>query len=198
MLTELHVKEIEGMWFGAAYEGEEVVATSFASDEKRVSKDLRNSLPRNVVLESSDRTSRFAERVLNVLRLVYDGKDADVSSVQLNMDRLPDYTKRVIGAVCMIPAGYVTSYGLVAKAVGGGARAVGNVMARNPFAPLCPCHRVVAADFGLGGYGGGLSLKIAFLKRERRGFGSERDITVGNGKLHVFPVERVFEKATNG
>ncbi len=186
------------MWFAAAYEGEEVVATSFASDEKRVLKDLRNSLPRNVVLESSDRTSRFAERVLNVLKLVYDGKDADVNSVQLNMDRLPDYTKRVIGAVCMVPAGYVTSYGLVAKAVGGGARAVGNVMARNPFAPLCPCHRVVAADFGLGGYGGGLSVKIAFLKRERRGFRSERDITVGKGKLHVLPVERVFEKATNG
>lgn len=197
-MMSVHWKNVGGVWFGVAYEGEKVLATSFGSDEKSVLKGLRDSLPVNIVLESSGSASGFAEHVLDMLKLVYDGKDAVVGGVWLNMDRLPSYSRRVLGAVCMVPAGYVTSYGSVAKAVGGGARAVGNVMARNPFAPLCPCHRVVASDFSLGGYGGGLRTKLAFLRRERRGFASERDIAVGKGKLHVFPVERVFEKVARG
>jgi len=39
-------------------------------------------------------------------------------------------------------------------------------MANNCFAPLVPCHRVVKSDFTLGGYGGGLKVKIALLKKE--------------------------------
>jgi len=189
-------KNVDDVWFGIAYEEEEVFATSFGSDERKVLKNLRGSLPAGIMLKSSGRASTFAERILEILKLVYDGKNADVGGVQLNMNRLPSYSRLVLGAVCMVPVGYITSYGSVAKAVGGGARAVGNIMARNPFAPLCPCHRVVASDLSLGGYGGGLKTKLAFLRRERRGFTSERDISIGKGKLHVFPVERVFEKAS--
>ena len=95
----------------------------------------------------------------------------------------------------LVPTGYVASYGSIAKAAGGSPRAVGNVMARNPFAPLVPCHRVVSSDFTLGGYGGGLDAKLDFLVREKRGYTSPRQIPVGNKKLQVFPVEFVFKKS---
>ena len=78
--------------------------------------------------------------------------------------------------------------------MGGSPRAVGRVMATNPFAPLCPCHRVVSSDFTLCGYGGGLDVKLAFLKRERRGYPSKKVIKAGGGKLALFPVEFVLSK----
>jgi hypothetical protein len=71
---------------------------------------------------------------------------------------------------------------------------VGNVMAANPFAPIVPCHRVVSANFALGGYGGGLDLKVALLKREKRGYSEKREIPVDAQKLQVFPVEFVLRK----
>jgi hypothetical protein len=67
-------------------------------------------------------------------------------------------------------------------------------MAANPFAPVVPCHRVVCSDLTLGGYGGGLKVKLALLEREKRGYNSSREITVGERKLQVFPVEWVLKK----
>ena len=83
----------------------------------------------------------------------------------------------------------MASYGSIAKAVGGGPRAVGNVMASNPFAPIVPCHRVVKSDFSLGGYGGGLKVKLELLSREKRGFSVSKEIEVNGSMLQVFPVE---------
>jgi O-6-methylguanine DNA methyltransferase len=94
----------------------------------------------------------------------------------------------------LIPVGYVASYGSIAKAAGGSPRAVGNVMAANPFVPIVPCHRVVSSDFTLGGYGGGLDVKLDFLVREKRGHQSPKEISVGDRKLTVSPVEFVLRK----
>jgi len=58
-----------------------------------------------------------------------------------------------------VPAGCVTTYGEIAKALGrgaGGSRAVGSALARNPFAPTVPCHRVLKR--GGGGSGSSVSL----------------------------------------
>ena len=85
-----------------------------------------------------------------------------------------------------VPVGYVTTYGAISEAVGGGPRAVGNIMASNPFAPIVPCHRVIKSDFGLGGYGlGGLKVKAELLAKEKRGFSEAKKI----GQLEVYPVE---------
>jgi hypothetical protein len=67
-------------------------------------------------------------------------------------------------------------------------------MALNPFPPIVPCHRVVRSDFTLGGYVGGLDVKLDFLKREKRGYASRREIVAGDRKLQVFPVEYVLRK----
>ena len=107
---------------------------------------------------------------------------------------MPAYTKKVLKATSAIPLGYVTSYGAIAKAVGGGPRAVGNIMASNPFAPIVPCHRVVKSDFTLGGYGVGLKVKVAIVEKERNeGFLISKEIEVNGGQLTVFPVEMFLE-----
>jgi O-6-methylguanine DNA methyltransferase len=124
---------------------------------------------------------------------VYDGNGIS-QSFTLATEHLPDYTRRVLEVTSLVPVGYVTSYGSIAKAAGGSPRAVGNVMASNPFAPIVPCHRVVSANFALGGYGGGLDVKLDFLVREKRGYTCSKDISVGDKKLQVFPVEYVVGK----
>jgi O-6-methylguanine DNA methyltransferase len=77
------------------------------------------------------------------------------------------FKSRVIAAVRRIPAGRVATYGDVAALAGRprAARAVGNIM-RECRSRDVPCHRVVAAGGGLGGYGGNLELKRALLRAE--------------------------------
>ena len=65
-----------------------------------------------------------------------------------------DFEKRVWTALCQIPEGQVTTYGLLSKHLGSSPRAVGNALRRNPFAPEVPCHRVVATGMTLGGFKG--------------------------------------------
>ncbi len=65
------------------------------------------------------------------------------------------FAQRVYAALQQVPAGRVTTYGALARAAGAGsARAVGQALRRNPFAPEVPCHRVIAADLRLGGFNG--------------------------------------------
>jgi methylated-DNA-[protein]-cysteine S-methyltransferase len=69
---------------------------------------------------------------------------------------LGDWDRAVLSGVRRVPFGEVTSYGRLATAVGrrGAARAVGGAVGRNPVGLLIPCHRVIAGDGSLGGYGG--------------------------------------------
>lgn len=68
-----------------------------------------------------------------------------------------DFEQRVYATVSRIPRGRVATYKAVAAAVGcGSARAVGQALRRNPFAPQVPCHRVIASDLSIGGFQGAL------------------------------------------
>jgi O-6-methylguanine DNA methyltransferase len=99
---------------------------------------------------------------------------ADAPALDL-ADR-PDWDRRVLSAVAGIPWGRTASYGDIARAVGSprAARAVGGAVGRNPISLLVPCHRVIAADGTIGGYGSDgwgsreerLALKRALLLRE--------------------------------
>ncbi len=65
-----------------------------------------------------------------------------------------DYEKRVWTALCQVPKGQYTTYGLLSTHLGSSPRAVGNALRRNPFAPEVPCHRVVATGGTIGGFKG--------------------------------------------
>jgi O-6-methylguanine DNA methyltransferase len=83
---------------------------------------------------------------------------------------MTDFQRRVRQAVMAIPAGQTASYGEIAAQVGrpAAARAVGQVNATNPLILVVPCHRVVASDGSLTGYGGigGLQAKHWLLALE--------------------------------
>tara|TARA_Y100000994_G_C15505579_1_gene365402 strand:- start:325 stop:597 length:273 start_codon:yes stop_codon:yes gene_type:complete len=69
-----------------------------------------------------------------------------------------------------IPRGKVKTYSEVAKAIGKplAVRAVANAIAKNPYSPRVPCHRVIRSDGSLGGYSGkgGVKTKKFLLKKE--------------------------------
>jgi AraC family transcriptional regulator of adaptative response/methylated-DNA-[protein]-cysteine methyltransferase len=74
-------------------------------------------------------------------------------------------------ALRQIPAGETRGYGTLAREIGrpGAARAVARACATNPAAVVVPCHRVVGADGGVGGYRWGVQRKQQLLKREAAG-----------------------------
>jgi methylated-DNA-[protein]-cysteine S-methyltransferase len=77
------------------------------------------------------------------------------------------FQEKVIEMMRLIPKGKVTTYKLIAKAMGCRAyRAVGTAVGNNPYAPIVPCHRVVKTDGTVGKFGGGSKRKIAILRRE--------------------------------
>jgi methylated-DNA-[protein]-cysteine S-methyltransferase len=78
------------------------------------------------------------------------------------------FERRLYAATQRVPAGSVTTYGELAKALGTCARAVGSGMRRNPFAPVVPCHRVVASTLDLGGFDGQWGAGCANVARKRR------------------------------
>jgi O-6-methylguanine DNA methyltransferase len=192
-VSQLYVKNVGGVWFGVAYKEETVLATAFSNGQQATLGNLLEIIPFNVAFQVTAIGSFFAEKVISLLKNICDGKEI-AQCVPLSFEHLPVYTRRVLKTVSKIPVGYISSYGLVAKAAGGGARAVGNVMATNPFVPLIPCHRVVTSDFRLGGYGGGLAIKFELLKRERKDYTDPLTVFVNEKQLQVFPTELVFLK----
>ena len=63
-------KNINGTWYGAAVEVEEVLATAFAQDEREVLKNLLKNLPYKASFQVNEKLSLFSERLLETLRKV--------------------------------------------------------------------------------------------------------------------------------
>lgn len=96
--------------------------------------------------------------------------DACMESVALDMQRVTDFQRRVYALTRRIPPGQTRTYGQLATALGNknSARAVGHALGLNPFAPLVPCHRVLAASGKLCGFSahGGVATKLQMLQTE--------------------------------
>lgn len=107
----------------------------------------------------------LAPIVEEVLRRI----DGALPAAELAVDvRGTAFQLRVWQELRRIPRGETRSYGEVARAVGapGGARAVGQACGSNPVAIVVPCHRVVTANGGLGGYAWGVGVKDHLLTQE--------------------------------
>lgn len=78
------------------------------------------------------------------------------------------FQRRVWDALCRVPFGATISYGALARSLGatGAQRAVGAANGANPIPIVIPCHRVIASDGTLHGYGGGLHRKEWLLRHE--------------------------------
>ena len=88
--------------------------------------------------------------------------------------------KEIYKKLLEVPEGKITTYGELAKAVGlkNGQRVIGNIMNKNPYPVIVPCHRVVKSDGKVGGYAFGTDIKINMLTKE--------GLEITNGKILDF------------
>lgn len=113
------------------------------------------------VAEAGQRIPWPAARTLNVaLDAVVAhlaGDPRALLSLPFDLGSGSAWDRLVLDGVRRVPWGEVTSYGWLARAIGRprAARAVGGAVGRNPIGLIIPCHRIIAADGTLGGYGGG-------------------------------------------
>ncbi len=123
--------------------------------EKRLRREI--SFDRSVTLD----------RHVQALASYFAGDLKAIDSLQVDTGGT-DFQRRVWRRLRRIPAGGTLGYGELAEDLGvpGGARAVGLANGSNPVAIVIPCHRVIAANGGLGGYGGGLDRKRWLLAHE--------------------------------
>jgi methylated-DNA-[protein]-cysteine S-methyltransferase len=108
------------------------------------------------------------------------GAHDDLADLPLQMDTVPDFNRRVYEIARAIAPGRTLTYGEVARRLGdpGAARAVGQALGHNPFAPVVPCHRVLAAHGAGGGFSaeGGVATKLKMLEIEKAQLGPERGL----------------------
>jgi methylated-DNA-[protein]-cysteine S-methyltransferase len=83
------------------------------------------------------------------------GEDVALDAIPVDVGDRPAWDQLILGVVRTIPRGTTLSYGEVARRAGrpGAAQATGGAVGRNPIGLLIPCHRVIAANGSLGGYG---------------------------------------------
>jgi methylated-DNA-[protein]-cysteine S-methyltransferase len=119
----------------------------------------------------------FARAAIGRIQALLEGAPDDLADLPLAMEGVPEFHQRVYAVARAIPPGEVLTYGEVARLVGepGAARAVGQALGHNPFAPVVPCHRVLAAGGRSGGFSaeGGALTKLRMLEIERARLGGE-------------------------
>lgn len=117
----------------------------------------------------------FAGEAVIRIRQLLQGRKDRLLDLPLDMSGVPPFHRRVYLLVREVGPGSTTTYSEVAGLLGepGAARAVGQALGRNPFAPVVPCHRVLAAAGGTPGFrpggfsaGGGVATKLRMLQIE--------------------------------
>lgn len=105
-----------------------------------------------------------------------------MSNIDLDTADITPFQRRVYQSAMRIPPGRVTTYGRLARLIGcRSARAVGQALRRNPFAPDVPCHRIIAGDLTLGGFSG--QAAGPEIRRKRKLLESEGVAFTSTGRL---------------
>jgi len=134
-----------------------VVAVAWLTTDDDVDEGLTRRLHGTVVPLSTDPGGVGVAQMADAVRAVeavLAGRPH--APVRVDLRDRPDWDQAVLQEVGRIPLGATASYGEIARRIGraGAARAVGGAVARNPITLVIPCHRVIAGDGTLGGYGG--------------------------------------------
>lgn len=161
---------VETKWgaFGAVMdEAGRVCFTFLPQSETQLRRLIRKRFP--AVREVATKQLAFVRQV----RDYFAGKRV-AWDVELNLDDIDGFRRRVLDACRKIPYGSTATYADLARAAGssGAARAAGSTMANNPLPLIIPCHRVLRSDGSLGGFSSpqGPSQKERMLLLEDPGF----------------------------
>jgi len=151
---------------GIAWTPRGIVATCLPeTDARRTRARLARRAPGGAEQSPPPAVQRVIDRVVALLR----GAADDLADVALDMDGIPEFNARIYAIIRAVPPGETITYGEIAKRLGTAeARDVGQAMGQNPFPPIVPCHRVVAAGGKTGGFSarGGVATKLRMLAIE--------------------------------
>jgi methylated-DNA-[protein]-cysteine S-methyltransferase len=126
---------------------------------------------RRTGLQPETGSSPLLDQAVDAIERFFAGDMAPFEGLHLDLADRRAWDSAVFGGVRQLGRGEVTSYGRLARAIGrrGAARAVGGAVGRNPIGLAIPCHRVIAGDGTIGGYGGdwfGSREQLLEIKRE--------------------------------
>jgi methylated-DNA-[protein]-cysteine S-methyltransferase len=162
---------------GIAWTGEAIVGVQLP-EATRAGTLRRLCRPSGLVEEAVP--PAFVQQAITRIQALLQGERDDLRDLPLDLSAVPEFHRRVYEAARAIPPGEVLTYGEVARRIGepGAARAVGQALGRNPFAPVVPCHRVLAAGGRSGGFSaeGGADTKLKMLEIEAARFGGTRGL----------------------
>lgn len=147
------------------------------------------ALPREHHVEPEGERAPALERAVRQLEEYFAGLRREFD-LPLDFSGITtSFQREVCDRMLAIEYGHVASYGQIAREIGKPdmARAVGQAVGSNPIPILIPCHRVVASDLRLTGFGGGLPAKIALLRLE----GIDVDGTTPTSRVHpeIIPLD---------
>lgn len=159
---------------GIAWNGSALVGVQLPErDEAAGLARMRSRFP--LLLEADP--PQWVRAAMVRIQALLAGQPDDLADIPLDMEDIPPFHRRVYEIARAIPPGRTLTYGEVAQQLGepGAARAVGQALGRNPFAPVIPCHRVLAARSGAGGFSaeGGVATKLRMLQIENAQLGPE-------------------------
>jgi len=170
----------DDVWFSlATNERNQLLACSFSDRSKSAAeKSVMDAIPRSQIETGSSMDPKVFQEIYGA----YSGKGTGHLK-SFDLSNVSEFRKKVYALLQAIPCGKVTTYGALAKKVGGKryARAVGTAVATNPISLIIPCHRVVPVSLKVGNYGmpgrkpseGGY-VKRGLLEREGVVFRSEK------------------------
>jgi len=134
---------------------------SFVDNAGKAVSEIRKTWPKFDLIRDDKKVSSFAKKIFT--------KSKAKKSIPFVIHGTP-FQMNVWKAMMSIPFGKTKSYKEVAKAIGSpnAVRAVGSACGKNPIGMLIPCHRVLASDGSLGGFGWGLKRKQEMLDWEQK------------------------------
>ena len=150
-------------WMGILASKAGILAATLPQTTRRQALDLLGEQAKQAAF-SPDALSGLTRRFQDY----YSGKKTAFPDA-LDFSGATEFQRQVWQAAQQIPHGETRSYGWIAKQIGKpqAARAVGQALGKNPFLIVVPCHRVIAGDGTLGGFGCGLPAKQKLLKLEK-------------------------------
>jgi methylated-DNA-[protein]-cysteine S-methyltransferase len=172
----LATKGHDGTWFGVLIGNQSrLLASAFSMSEKTLMRHLRADALGTPIHEFTNESNIALSEMIDL----YEGRKT-INKVRLDWEGVSEFEKSVCQVMREIPKGKVASYGMLAKRIHSGPRAVGIGVARNPWPLFVPCHRVVPSSLEVGNYsiGGALSDYGCEVKRdilEREGVPIEGD-----------------------
>ncbi|MDA0264078.1 MAG: methylated-DNA--[protein]-cysteine S-methyltransferase [Chloroflexi bacterium] len=158
-----HLEELPLGWMALLAGADGLKRASLKPTPQEALEDLGTGLD-----DAEDDPEAFTQTI-ECLHRYADGDMTALDQLELDLSRVTPFFRAAWNACRSIPPGETRSYAWLAAEAGSplAMRAAGQAMARNRFSLIVPCHRVIASDGGLGGYGGGgLGVKARLLQME--------------------------------